>query len=228
MGADPTENTARGAFFSAWQPRAALTGPRSRTKKALMTTQRLIWTLGWITMSSLAALQGCGDDEDDGGGGGGKGGTSGAAGEAGDGGTSGAAGSGARGGTGGSGATGGTGGATGGTGAVSGAGGAPGGAGGEGGQGEGGGGTDEQRASVCMTYCASYFSHGCDSFDDTNTYDDAADCQSTCEDSSWDIGVPAVAGPTIWCRAGHADLAVGADQELHCGHASEEPTGVCI
>ena len=177
-------------------------------------------------MSSLAALQGCGDDEE-GDGGGGKGGTSGAAGEAGDGGTSGTAG----GGTGGSagGGRGGTGGQTGGTGgSVSGAGGAPGGAGGEGGGDGGSGSGDPQRVAACNMYCTSYFSHGCDAFDDTNTYDDAPDCQSTCEGSAWDIGQPGVVGNTIFCRMSHADLAVAPDVELHCGHASEDPTGVCL
>ncbi len=198
-----------------------------------MKTHRLIWTLGWITMSSLAALQGCGDDEEDNGdGGGAKGG---GAGEAGDGGTAGttggSGGSGARGGSGGSsGATGGSGGATGGTGAVSGAGGAPGGAGGEGGNGEGGAGnTDPQRMSACAQYCASYFTHGCDAFD-TDTYNTVMACQSTCQDSDWGIGQPGVVGDTIFCRLSHADLATGsaADVEMHCGHASENPTGVCL
>jgi hypothetical protein len=181
-------------------------------------------------MSSLAALQGCGDDEEDNTSGG-KGGTSGAAGEAGDGGTSGTP-TGGRGGSAGSGGTtGGTGGSgpTGGTaGTMGGAGGEPGGgAGGEGGNGEGGGGTvDQARIDACGQYCTSYFSHMCETFD-TNSYDDAADCQGTCEGSSWGIGAPGVAGTTIWCRISHADMASGADQELHCGHASENSTGVC-
>jgi hypothetical protein len=183
-------------------------------------------------MSSLAALQGCGDDEEDTGGGG-KGGTSGAAGEAGDGGTAGST-TGGRGGSAGSGATGGTGGATGGsgpTGGTSGAAGAPGGAGGAGGE---GGGPPEDRMSVCSEYCQLYQDKDCE-LSDANTYEGAnpeQTCRDTCNAADWELGERgAASGNTVHCRLTHAGLAAapspGPDQ-LHCDHASAEPSEVCV
>ena len=197
-----------------------------------MKPQRLIWTLGWITMSSLAALQGCGDDEDDtaSGGKGGKGGTSGAAGDAGDGGTAGNTGGtgGNTGGTGGN--TGGTAGNTGGTAGTptGGAGGVP--SGGQGGQG-GEGGAGEDRLTVCTAYCQGWVDKDCE-LSAANTYTDEPDCRDTCMNADWEIGEPGVGmGNTINCRLQHtmlaADPSPGPD-ETHCGHASENSTGNCV
>jgi hypothetical protein len=98
-----------------------------------------------------------------------------------------------------------------------------------GGGGEAGGGTvDAAKVTACGQYCASYFLNMCETFD-TDSYDNLAGCQNACEDSSWEIGQPGVAGNTVMCRLSHADLAVaGADREMHCGHASEDSTGVCV
>lgn len=192
-----------------------------------MKTNSLFWALTWAAAGSLAVMQGCGGDDDDGGDGGDddKGGSSGSGGT-----TGGSSGSGGKGGTSGSSGSAGKGG-TGGTAPTGGAGGAPGGQGGEGGNvsgGEGGGGTaDPERIAQCGVYCTSYFTNGCNTFA-TDTYDDQPTCQSTCQDASWPIGAPGIAGDTIFCRQAHAAMATGADQELHCGHASENPTAVCV
>jgi hypothetical protein len=188
-----------------------------------MKTNSLFWAMSWVAVGSFAIMQGCGGDDDDGGGdggdGGGKGGSSGSA----TGGSS--TGGSSTGGKGGS-STGGRGGSSGSS--TGGAAGAPGGAGGEDSGGEGGGGTaDPLRVAACSTYCSTYFVNMCETFD-TDTYNDQPTCQSTCEDASWEIGTPGVAGDTVNCRLSHAGMAMAADQELHCGHASEEPTGVCV
>jgi hypothetical protein len=197
-----------------------------------MKTNSLFWAMSWVAAGSLAIVQGCGGDDDDSGGntggssgsGGssGKGGSSGSSGSAGKGGSSGSSGAS---GTGGKGGTAGQGGTT--TGGTSGAGGAPGGAGGEG----GGSAPDETRVMVCGLYCASYYAAMCDDFD-TDSYDNEADCNSTCVGSDWELGNPGGAGDTISCRRDHAGLAQAAttpaDRELHCGHASAESTGVCV
>lgn len=179
-------------------------------------------------MSSLAALQGCGDDEEDTGG---KGGSSGNAGEAGDGGTSGSAGSSGssgRGGSSGSGGQGGTAGASGGTGgSVSGAGGAPGGAGGAGGE----GGATQTRAEVCTDYCQAWVDKDCDR-SAANTYTDEPDCRDVCNAADWELGEPGDAtGNSVHCRLWHTGLAAAPNpdpDETHCGHASENSTGQCV
>lgn len=186
-----------------------------------MKTNKLIWTLGWITMGSLAALQGCGGDDDDGGDGSSSGG------EAGDG-TGGNV-TGGRGGSTGGSPTGGRGGSTGGT-TQGGAGGAPGGMGGEPGVGGEGGGTTETRAAVCTEYCTLYEMKNCDEAA-ANTYGSQQDCIDTCGAADWEIGDRMDgSGNTVHCRLTHAGLADGdnAPDELHCGHASAEPTGVCV
>jgi hypothetical protein len=189
-----------------------------------MKTNRLIWALGWATMGSLAALQGCGGDDDDAGTGG-KGGTSGSAGK---GGTSGSAG---KGGTSGSAGKGGTSGSAGkggtsGTSGTSGAGGAPGGEGGE-----GGAGSDMLRLAACTAYCQAYNDAQC--FDaDADTYGDEAGCRDVCVAADWPIGTPgAMSGDTIACRTTHSGLAfasVTKPDETHCGHASENPPAACV
>lgn len=186
-----------------------------------MKANRLIWALGWVTMGSLAALQGCGGDDDDGGDdGSSKGGE---AGEDTGGTSSGGSATGGRGGSTGGSTTGGS--STGGS-ATGGAGGAPGGMGGDEGGGEGGGGSgDAERVFACTSYCDAYFLNMCQTFD-SNTYDDRDACQSTCEGSSWEIGV-AGPGDTINCRLGNALLAVGAEQETRCEYASED-SSVCM
>jgi hypothetical protein len=171
-------------------------------------------------MGSLAALQGCGGDDDDGGDGGSE--TGGEAGES-SGGSTGGNQTGGRGGSTGGSTTGGT--NTGGS-TTGGAGGAPGGMGGDDSVGgEGGGSGDVEREFACTSYCDAYFLNMCDTFD-SNTYSNRNDCQSTCEDSSWEIGV-AGPGDTINCRLGNALLAVGAEQETRCEYASEE-SSVCM
>jgi hypothetical protein len=184
-----------------------------------MKTNRLIWALGWATMGSLAALQGCGGDDDDGGTGG-KAGSSGSAGKGGSSGKGGTAGQGGSSGKGGSSGQGGSG-QGGSSGATSGAGGAPGGAGGE------GGGASGDRVEACADYCEAYFAT-CESYT-TNRYDDEADCNVVCADAPWELGDPGDgAGDTVHCRLTHAGYAADMDPELHCDHSSYEPSAVCI
>jgi hypothetical protein len=190
-----------------------------------MKTNRLVWALGWVTMGSLAALQGCGGDDDDGGTGGtssggsaGKGGSSGSAGKGG------ASGSAGKGGASGSAGKGGTSGST--TGGTSGAGGEPGGAGGE-----GGAGVDPLRYPACQGYCQVYQDAGC--FDAAaDTYDNEPNCRDTCMEADWPIGtVGAMSGDSIACRTTHSGLALASatmPNETHCGHASENPPSACV
>ncbi len=186
-----------------------------------MKTNRLFWTLGWVTMGSLAALQGCGGDDDEGAATGGSAGEdSGGTAGTGTGGTAGKA----TGGTAGK-ATGGTAGTT--TGGTAGtAGTAPeGGMGGDGVGGEGGGGSVD-RLALCTEYCQAYSDKAC--FDAAlDTYDDEPTCRDTCVSSDWEIGADgAASGDSINCRLTHTGLASapspGPDM-LHCGHASETP-----
>jgi hypothetical protein len=185
---------------------------------------RLFWALGWATMGSLAALQGCGGDDDDGGDGGGGG----SAGKA-TGGSSGKATGGTAGkGTGGSAgkATGGTAGkATGGA-----AGTATGGSGGEmGGAGGEGGSVSEDRAAVCEEYCDAYYEIGCNTATTANTYTDEPNCRNVCNAADWPLGERGdAAGDTLHCRVSHVGLASMGNTAVHCGHASENSTGVCV
>jgi hypothetical protein len=187
-----------------------------------MKTSRLIWTLGWITMGSLASLQGCGGDDDDGGDDG-----SSKGGEAGE--SSGGSSTGGRGGT----STGGssTGGSSTGGSSTGGAGGAPGGMGGEPSVGgEGGGGTTEDRATLCSSYCQAYYDKGCFAAA-MDTYGDEQTCRDTCNSADWPDGTPGEAsGNTLACRITHVGLASATMRPdmLHCGHASEDPPNTCV
>ena len=182
-----------------------------------MKTNSLFWAMSWVAVGSFAIMQGCGGDDDDGGDGsstGGKGGSSGS-------GTGGSA-------TGGKGGTNTGGSATGGS-ATGGAGGAPGGAGGESSGGEGGGG--QTRGEVCVDYCEAYFTNGCNSSttNPANSYTDQTTCEFVCANSAWELGSPGEVGNTVWCRLDHANnAAAAAMRTLHCGHASENSTGVCL
>jgi len=189
-----------------------------------MKTNRLIWALGWVTMGSLAALQGCGGDDDDGGTGG-KGNTGGGKATGGSGGkaTGGSSGSGGK-------ATGGSAGkgTTGGTSGTSGAGGEP---GGSGAGGEGGAGADPLRLPACTVYCQGYVDAACQT-SDADTYGDEPTCRDVCMAADWPIGTPgATSGDTIACRTTHTGLAFAATvkrDETHCGHASENPPSTCV
>lgn len=82
---------------------------------------------------------------------------------------------------------------------------------------------DAAKLEACQTYCTVYFTN-CES-SDANTYDDEADCNTTCAESDWEIGS---GGPgTISCRSTHAALAAMSPNP-HCYHAAEVPSmGAC-
>ena len=193
-----------------------------------MKTNRLIWTLGWITMGSLAALQGCGGDDDDGGdSSGGKGGE---AGEETGGTSSGGTSTGGRGGT----TTGGTtsGGTSSGGTSTGGMGGAEGGVGGEDTGGGAGGSGPGDRQAACDEYCQVYYEAGCEAFDG-GYYGTEMGCANLCAMTIWELGEDGdAAGNSVHCRLTHANNALNAATaeltETHCGHARAEPTGVCV
>lgn len=196
-----------------------------------MKTNSLFWALTWAAVGSLAVMQGCGGDDDDDGGDGGddKGGSSGSGGT-----TGGSSGSGGKGGTSGSSGSAGKGG-TAGTTSTGGSGGAPGGEGGGGGVPGGGGeagGGPQTRGEVCVDYCTAYFTNGCGSTttNPANSYADQPTCEFVCANTlAWDVGSTGEVGNTIWCRLDHANnAAAAANRTLHCGHASENSTGVCV
>lgn len=195
-----------------------------------MKTTGLYWTFGWITMVSLAAMQGCGDDDGDDGGGA----TGGSGGEAGED-TGGSSGSSGRGGSSSGGTSSGGGGGRGGTSSGGTAGSMPGGMGGEGGEavgGEGGGGDGSgDREAACADYCQTYFDTGCEAFDG-NYYGNESQCATICSTSNWTLGEEGdAAGNSVHCRLTHAGFAAdatGAQIETHCGHASANSTGQCV
>jgi hypothetical protein len=193
-----------------------------------MKTNSLFWAMSWVAVGSFAIMQGCGGDDDDEGGGDGNGGKGGSSGSSTGGSATGGSATGGRGGS----TTGGssTGGST--TGGSSGAAGAPGGAGGDdtGGGGEGGSG-GQTRGELCVEYCSVYFANACNtSVNPANTYADQPTCEFVCANTlTWEIGEEGVPGNTIWCRLDHANNAEEtAMRAAHCGHASENPTAVCV
>ena len=174
---------------------------------------RTFWVSGLGAILSLGLVQGCGDDEDDGTGGrGGRGGSGGGAGTAGTGGKGGAGGQGGKAGAGGSA------GAAGDSGADSG---------------------DGGRALTCDTYC-DLITANCRSSDAGDggnfaQYDNRGECMSTCNAATsgaapaWRLGSYGVAGNTLGCRIYHADNAQsGAIPSVHCQHAGEIPTAICL
>jgi len=82
-----------------------------------------------------------------------------------------------------------------------------------------------ERRDLCDEYCGTYLEE-C-STHEANTYDNEADCVTTCQCAAWPIGTINEAG-SLECRRYHATLAASSGVNPHCYHSAEFPTmGAC-
>lgn len=86
----------------------------------------------------------------------------------------------------------------------------------------GAGGSNDARELACGEYCMTYQMNCRNS--PANTYDDFADCLSTCFNSDWPLGTDPGEVNSVQCRVVHAHLAENMP-DPHCFHSAEFPSG---
>lgn len=92
--------------------------------------------------------------------------------------------------------------------------------------GSSGGDTEGGLPQSCDAYCEAYLAT-CTAIEGQDVYADTAACLATC--ASWPAGAPGdVDGNSLACRIYHVELAASVDPEIHCPHADDDGTGICV